>query len=175
MSQTSQAQRTAPLLHSALRQKKKSVYSDKKKITTRNKQIKKNKRSIFRSFLDLKGAVNQLPWECSLQEANLAELPGNMLNMCHAWPLPRQQSHVFDTGKESESLSPPDMQALLVGRADRQRTPDEQRSLVMSQCFALVSSTVSVLSAIYLQESKDRRLNSNMLCSAIHWIFTNLV
>lgn len=91
-----------------------------------------------------------------------------MLNMCHAWPLPRQQPHVFDTGKESASLSRPDMQALLVGRADGQRTSDEQRALLMSQCFALVSSTASVLSAIYLQESEDRGLNRDMLCSAIH-------
>lgn len=91
-----------------------------------------------------------------------------MLNMCHAWPLPRQQSQALDTGKEWASLSRPDMQALLVGRADRQRTSDEQRALLMSQCFALVSSTVSVLSAIYLQDSEDRRLNSDMLCSAFH-------
>lgn len=67
-----------------------------------------------------------------------------MLNMCHAWPL----LDVLDTGKEPASLSRPDMQALLVGRADRQRASDEQRSLLTSQCFALVSSTVSVLSAI---------------------------
>lgn len=45
-----------------------------------------------------------------------------------------------------------EMATPLEGLADRQRTSDEQRALVMSQCqcFALVSSTLSVLSAIYL-------------------------
>lgn len=46
-----------------------------------------------------------------MQLANLAGLPGNTLETCHAWPSPQQQSDVFDMGEESASLSCPDMQA----------------------------------------------------------------